>query len=95
MANEERDFQVDTMLYDQGVIAKTLYQDSEEAYKYQQKKRAFLEENVKRTKEDNKIQIERINRSIEMKFSFLKILPCSSRLSTVINSKNQIQRASV
>ena len=74
LANDERDFKVDTLLYDQGVIAKTLYQDSEEAYKYQQKKRAFLEENVKRTQADNKIQIERINRSIVMMERNLEVI---------------------
>jgi len=66
LANDERDFKVDTLLFDQGVIAKTNYDDSEQAYKYQQKKRDFLEENVSKSREDNKVQIERINRSIEL-----------------------------
>jgi len=62
----KRDFKVDTLLFDQGVIAKNIYENSEEAYKYQQKKRAFLEENVNKSRDDNKVQIDRINRSIEM-----------------------------
>ena len=66
LASDERDFKVDTLLFDQGVIARNIYEDTEEAYKYQLKKRAFLEENVMKSREDNKIQIERINRSIEM-----------------------------
>ena len=66
LASDERDFKVDTLLFDQGVIAKTNYDDSEQAYKYQQKKRDFLEENVSKSREDNKVQIERINRSIEL-----------------------------
>ncbi len=66
LSNNERDFKVDTLLFDQGVIAKNNYEDSEQAYKYQQKKRAFLQENVTRSREDNKVQLERINRSIEL-----------------------------
>jgi HlyD family secretion protein len=74
LANNERDFKVDTLLFDQGVIAKSNYEDSEQAYKYQQKKRAFLEENVSKSREDNKVQIERINRSIEMMERNLKVI---------------------
>ena len=66
LANAERSFTVDTQLYNGGVIARNDYFDSEEEYKYQQKKRDFLRENVSKTTDDNKIQIKRINRSIEL-----------------------------
>jgi HlyD family secretion protein len=70
----ERNFKIDTLLFDQGVIAKNNYKDTEEAYKYQQKKRAFLQENVSKSREDNKIQIKRINRSIVMMERNLEVI---------------------
>ena len=74
LANNERDFRVDTILFDQGVIAKTNYQDTEEAFKYQQKKKAFLQENVNKSRADNKVQLERINRSIELMERNLEVI---------------------
>lgn len=62
----ERDFYVDTVLYEKGVIAKNDYIRSQAEYKYQLDKKSFLEENVKKSKRDNKVQIKQINGSINL-----------------------------
>lgn len=66
VAKIERDFIVDTVLYKKGVIAKNDYIKSQEEYKYQLNKKSFLEENVKKSKKDNKVQIQQIDRSINL-----------------------------
>jgi len=62
----QRDFKIDTVLFGKGVIAKNNFINSQEEYKYQQEKRDFLEENVNKSKNDNKIQIQQIDRSINL-----------------------------
>ena len=74
LEDKERIFKLDTLLYDQDVIAKNKLDDTYGQYKYQQKKRNFLLENVAKTKIENDIQIKQINRSIEMMNRNLEVI---------------------
>ncbi|MFT5765910.1 MAG: HlyD family secretion protein [Saprospiraceae bacterium] len=74
LSDKERDFKIDTLLFSDGIVAKNNFVDTYESYKYQQKKRDFLEENVNQSKTDNAIQIKRINRSIEMMDRNLEVI---------------------
>ena len=66
LANIERAYKVDSVLYKKDIIAKNDYTDSEASYKYQQKKREFMNRNVKKSALDNKTQISQINTSIAL-----------------------------
>ena len=66
LAEIERSFKIDSVLYDKEIIARKDYVDMRESYKYQQRKRDFMNKNVKKSEKDNKIQIQQINSSIEM-----------------------------
>lgn len=61
-----RSYKTDSVLYAKDVIAKNDYVDIRESYKYQQKKRNLLSNNVRKSTVDNKIQIKQINSSINM-----------------------------
>ncbi|MFT4666602.1 MAG: HlyD family secretion protein [Polaribacter sp.] len=74
LEDKERIFRLDTLLYDQDVIAKNQMDDTYGQYKYQQKKQAFLLENVAKTKIENDIQIKQINRSIKMMNRNLEVI---------------------
>ena len=62
----KRQYKTDSVLFTKDVIAKNDYIDISEAYQYQQQKRNLLYSNVKKSSHDNQIQIQQINRSIEM-----------------------------
>jgi len=66
LADSERAYKVDSVLYSKDIIAKNDFIDMRETYKYQQKKRDFMNTNVKKSETDNKAQIEQINQSINM-----------------------------
>lgn len=66
LADVERSFKVDSVLYAKAVIAKNDYVDKEESYKYLQNKREFMNTNVKKSAKDNKTQIQQINTSIAL-----------------------------
>jgi HlyD family secretion protein len=66
LTDKQRLHRVDSQLYHEAVIAKTQYDDISGQLNYQQKKHAFLIENVAKTKDDNSLQIKRINQSIAM-----------------------------
>jgi len=66
LAEVERSYKVDSVLISKDVIAKNDFIEVAESYKYQQKKRDFMNENVKKNRHDNKDQIKQINRSINM-----------------------------
>ena len=66
LAEVERSFKVDSLLYSKEIIAKNDFVDMKESYKYQQKKRDFMNNNVKKSEADNKVQIQQINQSIGM-----------------------------
>ena len=53
LEDKKRIFSLDTLLYDQDVISKSQMEDTYGRYKYQQKKQAFLLENVAKTKIEN------------------------------------------
>lgn len=98
----ERDFNVDTVLYQKGVIAKNNFIESQEEYKYQLEKRAFLEENVTKSKLDNKIQIQQIVRSITLMERNLDVIHqnmekmlVKSPVSGVLSSFNPIIGSSI
>ncbi len=62
----KRRYKTDSLLYSKDVIAKNDYVDIREAYQYQKQKRNLLYNNVMKSSNDNRIQIEQINRSIDM-----------------------------
>ena len=66
LANVKRDYKVDSVLYQKDLIAKNDFIDREESYRYQQTKREFMNNNVKKSSADNKVQIQQINKSIAM-----------------------------
>ena len=66
LAVKERSFKVDTLLFEKGMVAKNEYVETREEYNYQKRKRDFLDSNVSKSKVDNRVQIDRINQSIEM-----------------------------
>ena len=66
LAEIERSFKIDSVLYDKEIIARKDFVDMRESYKYQQRKRDFMNKNVKKSEKDNKIQIQQINSSIAM-----------------------------
>ena len=66
LAEVERSFKVDSVLFAKDVIAKNDFIDRSESYKYQQKKRDFMNKNVTKNERDNKDQIKQINQSIGM-----------------------------
>jgi HlyD family secretion protein len=66
LAEITRSYITDSVLYAKDVIARNDYVDIKESYKYQQKKRNLLRNNVKKSTVDNKIQIKQINSSINM-----------------------------
>ena len=66
LAATSRNYKIDSVLYEKDIIARKDYIDRKEEFKYQQEKRNFMDKNVTKSGEDNKIQIEQINRSIAM-----------------------------
>ncbi len=66
LADVERSFKVDSVLYTKDVIAKNDFIDRQESYKYLQNKRDFMNTNVKKSAQDNKVQIQQINTSIAL-----------------------------
>jgi HlyD family secretion protein len=66
LAETKRSYKVDSVLYEKNIIARNDYTDMKESYKYQQKKRNFMNNNVRKSGEDNKVQIYQINKSIAL-----------------------------
>jgi HlyD family secretion protein len=66
LAETTRLYKTDSVLFAKDVIAKNDYIDIKETYKYRQKKRNLLSNNVKKSTVDNKKQIKQINNSINM-----------------------------
>jgi HlyD family secretion protein len=66
LAETTRRYKTDSVLYGKDVIAKNDFIDIRESYRYEREKRNLLSNNVKKSSLDNKIQIEQINKSIEM-----------------------------
>jgi HlyD family secretion protein len=66
LADIERSYKVDSVLYKKSVIAKNDFADKEATYKYLQNKRDFMNTNVVKSAKDNKTQIYQINTSIAL-----------------------------
>ena len=66
LSEVKRDYKVDSVLFSKDIIARNDFIDREEAFKYQQNKRDFMNKNVRKSSVDNKIQIQQINKSIAM-----------------------------
>ena len=74
LANEKRAYKIDSALFAKKVIPKNDYLDRLESYKYLQKKRDFMHNNVKKSARNNKIQIGQINTSISLMTRNLKLI---------------------
>jgi HlyD family secretion protein len=66
LADAERSFKVDSVLYSKDVIARNDYIDRKESYNYLQNKRDFMNKNVRKSAQDNLVQIQQINTSISL-----------------------------
>ncbi|MDN3641321.1 efflux RND transporter periplasmic adaptor subunit [Lutimonas halocynthiae] len=66
LSQTTRRYKTDSVLYAKDVIAKNDYIDVRESYKYEKEKRNLLSNNVKKSSQDNKVQIQQINQSINM-----------------------------
>lgn len=74
LAETTRNFKIDSVLYAKDIIARKDFIDRREDYKYQQKKRDFMDKNVTKSGEDNKVQIAQINKSIAMMHRNLEMI---------------------
>jgi len=66
LAETTRNYKVDSVLYKKKIIARNDYVDMKESYEYQKLKRNFMDKNVRKSGEDNKVQIYQINQSIAL-----------------------------
>lgn len=66
LAETTRRYKTDSVLFEKDVIAKNDFIDIRESYKYETEKRNLLSSNVRKSSQDNKIQIQQINKSIAM-----------------------------
>ena len=66
LAETTRRYKTDSVLFSKDVIARNNYIDVRESYKYEKDKRNLLNNNVRKSSQDNKIQIQQINISIEL-----------------------------
>ena len=66
LAESTRIYKVDSVLFAKKIIAKNDYVDKRESYKYLQTKRDFMDRNVRKSGQDNKVQIQQINKSIAL-----------------------------
>ncbi len=66
LADIERNYKVDSILYQKDIVAKNDFIDRKESYKYLKNKRNLVASNVKKSRADNKVQIQQINQSIAM-----------------------------
>ncbi|RLD27019.1 MAG: transporter [Bacteroidetes bacterium] len=66
LADVQRAFKVDSVLYSKDIIAKNDYVDIKESYRYLENKRNFMNKNVKKSAQDNMVQIQQINVSINL-----------------------------
>tara|TARA_R110002050_G_scaffold20348_1_gene57618 strand:+ start:5470 stop:6720 length:1251 start_codon:yes stop_codon:yes gene_type:complete len=63
--NAQRQYVTDTNLYNNEVIAKNVYEASVQEYTYQSKRNEAIKESIKQEETDRKIQLTRINTSIQ------------------------------
>ncbi len=64
LAEIKRTYKVDSVLYAKDIIAKNDFENVKESYKYRKIKRDFMNKNVRKSAEDNKVQIQQVNNSI-------------------------------
>lgn len=63
--NAHRQYVTDTTLYKDGVIAKNVYDASAQEYAYQSKRNEAIKKSIEQEERDRKIQLNRINGSIQ------------------------------
>ncbi|PHS08768.1 MAG: transporter [Kordia sp.] len=66
LADIERAYKIDSVLYAKDIIARNNYTNTKESYKYLQKKRDFMDKNVSKSKQNNQTQLQQINISISL-----------------------------
>ena len=66
LADVERAYKIDSVLFAKDIIARNNYTNTKESYKYQQKKRNFMDKNVSKSKQNNQTQLQQINTSITL-----------------------------
>ena len=72
--NAHRQYVTDTNLYNNGVIAKNIYEASVQEYEYQSQRNEAIKKSIKQEETDRKIQLNRINSSILNMERSLKML---------------------
>jgi len=66
LAEVERNYRVDSVLYSKDIIARNDFVEREESFKYLKNKRDFMNQNVIKSSQDNLVQIGQINTSISL-----------------------------
>jgi len=66
LADVERAYKIDSVLFAKDIIARNNYTNTKESYKYQKKKRNFMDKNVSKSKQNNQTQLQQINTSIAL-----------------------------
>ena len=66
LADVERSYRIDSVLHSKKIIARNDFTNVTELYKYRQKKQEFMNNNVIKSKQNNKTQIIQINQSIAL-----------------------------
>lgn len=66
LAEVQRNYKVDSVLYSKDIIAKNDFIERQESYKYLKNKRDFMNTNVIKSTQDNLLQIDQINTSISL-----------------------------
>jgi len=66
LADVERAYKIDSVLFAKDIIARNNYTNTKESYKYQQKKRDFMDKNVSKSRQNNQTQLQQINTSITL-----------------------------
>jgi HlyD family secretion protein len=66
LADVQRAYKIDSVLFAKDIIARNNYTNTKESYKYQQKKRDFMDKNVSKSKQNNQTQLQQINTSLSL-----------------------------
>jgi HlyD family secretion protein len=69
-----RAFKIDSALFAQNVISENDFFKKLDDFKYRLEKRDFTDKNVKKSAEDNKVQIQQINSSVTMMEQYLNMI---------------------
>ncbi|MDN3709719.1 hypothetical protein QW060_22495 [Myroides ceti] len=87
------EYQLNQTLFQKQILAKNEWEQTQEKYRYQRERKTLLQESLNREKHSNQLQLEQINKALnimqksletlrENKKNFLVLAPVSGRLSS-------------